>query len=245
ADHPEQSERELLVGSDLVTEEQFLKALAIKHDIPYIEPDVSLVDMKLLDKVSISYLIRNQALPFRISDGHLNVTMADPLNSDLVQDLERTYHMPVRVCTAPSRKIVDALKTLERLRDSGEEITTTLEYHEIHEAPATDDSSEGAIRIVDHLIYEAIKMGASDLHIEPMRSKVRVRVRVDGVLRHLTDLPVDFAPRVISRVKVLASMVIAERRLHQDGRFFVRTDGRDVDIRVPSYASISGETLVL
>jgi len=245
ADHPEQSERELLVGSDLVTEEQFLKALAIKHDIPYIEPDVSLVDMKLLDKVSISYLIRNQALPFRISDGHLNVIMADPLNSDLVQDLERTYHMPVRVCTAPSRKIVDALKTLERLKDSGEEITTTLEYHEIHEAPATDDSSEGAIRIVDHLIYEAIKMGASDLHIEPMRSKVRVRVRVDGVLRHLTDLPVDFTPRVISRVKILASMDIAERRLHQDGRFFVRTDGRDVDIRVSSYASISGETLVL
>lgn len=245
SDHPDHTERELLVGSDLVTEEQFLKALAVKYDIPYVEPDVSLVATKLLDKVSISYLIRNQALPFRVSDGHLNVIVADPLNTELVQELERTYHMPVRVCTAPSQKIVDAIKTLERLRDSGEEVATSLEYHEIHETPATDDSTEGAIRIVDHLLYEAIKMGASDLHIEPMRSKVRIRVRIDGVLRHLTDLPVDFTPRVISRVKVLASMDIAERRLHQDGRFFVRTDGRDVDIRVSSYASISGETLVL
>ncbi len=244
-DHPNQSERELLVGSDLVTEEQFLKALAIKHDIPYIEPDVSLVDTNLLEKVSISYLVRNHTLPFRIGDGYLNVIMADPLNSSLVQDLERTYHMPIRVCTAPSQKIVDALKTLERLRDSGEEISTSLEYHEIRETPVTDDSSEGAIRIVDHLLYEAIKMGASDLHIEPMRSKLRIRVRVDGVLRHLTDLPLDFTPRVLSRVKVLASMDIAERRLHQDGRFFVRVEGRDIDIRVSSYASISGETLVL
>jgi type IV pilus assembly protein PilB len=245
ASDPDKTEREILLGKDLVTEEQFLKALSIKHDIPYVEPDVSLVDTELLSRIPISYLIKQRVLPFRASEDRLTMLMSDPLNGDLIQDLERTYGMQVAPCGAPSDKILEALKTLERLKDSSVEDTTTLEYHEIRQTSGGEDTVEGAVRIVDHLIYQAIELGASDLHIEPLRSKVRVRVRVDGVLRGLTDLPVDFAPRITARCKVLASMDIAERRLHQDGRFFVRTENRDVDIRVSSYATISGETLVL
>jgi type IV pilus assembly protein PilB len=245
ASSPDKTERDLLLGDGLVTEEQYLKALSIKYEIPYIEPDVSLVEVGLLARIPLSFLIKQKVLPFRRTEAGLTVIMADPLNVGLIQDLELTYNTAVTPCGAPSDKIVEALKTLDRLRDSGDDEATTLEYHELVQEPEGEDDAEGAVQIVDHLLYQAIDLGASDLHIEPLQSKVRVRVRVDGVLRGLTDVPVDFAHRITARVKVLASMDIAERRLHQDGRFFVRTENREVDIRVSSYATISGETLVM
>jgi type IV pilus assembly protein PilB len=243
---PTRTDRQILVDEGPVGEEQFLRALSTKYDIPYVDPDVSMVDRNLLSKVSIPYLLRNCVLPFRKGEAHLNVIMSDPLDTALIDDLERTYHMPVRPCGAASDKIVDAIQTLERLRDTqADEVSTKLQYHEIQDVQEDEETGEGAIRIVDYLLDQAIKQSASDLHIEPLENKVRVRVRVDGVLRHLTDLPVDFAPRVISRVKVLAHMDIAERRLHQDGRFLVKVHSQDIDIRVSSYASVFGETLVL
>jgi type IV pilus assembly protein PilB len=242
----ESTDREILVDAGLVTEEQFLRALSTKHDIPYVEPDISLVDVTLLSKVPIPYLVRQMILPLRIADGHLNAIMANPLDGGLINELERVYGMPVKPCCAVSSKIADALETLEQLRETeSEEVGTTLQYHEIQEIREEDEAGEGAIRIVDYLLYQAIKLGASDLHIEPLQNKVRVRVRIDGVIRHLTDLPNDFAPRIASRVKVLAGMDIAERRLHQDGRFFVKIDRREIDIRVSAYASMFGQTLVL
>ncbi len=243
---PRRTDRDILIGDGLVEEEEFLQAISTKYDIPYVEPDISLVDISLLSNVSIPYLTRHHILPFRVIDGSLNAMMADPLNRDLINELERTYGTPVKPCAAPSKKIGEALETLERLRESrDEEVSTTLQYHEIRDMQEDDEEGEGAVRIVDYLLSQAISLGASDLHIEPLETKVRVRVRIDGSIRHLTDLPVDFAARIASRVKVLAAMDIAERRLHQDGRFFVKADGRDVDIRVSSYASMFGETLVL
>jgi type IV pilus assembly protein PilB len=154
--------------------------------------------------------------------------------------------VPIKPCASVRPKIEEALNTLERIRDQGHtEVATSLHYKDLHDLPQGDEAGEGAVKIVDHILSQAVDLGASDLHIEPLENKVRARVRVDGVLRHLTDLPGDFAPRILSRVKVLAQMDIAERRLHQDGRFFVEADGREVDIRVSSYASVFGETLVL
>jgi len=244
--NPNLTDRDILLGEEVVTEEQYLRALCAKDDIPFMEPDVSLVDTSLLAKVSIPYLVRQRAMPLRVVDGRLNLVMSDPLNAALIDELERTYGMTIKPAAAVTARIEEALSTLEQLRDTaGVEVKTALQYRNIQETPEDDDAGEGAVAIVDHLLSKAIAMGASDLHIEPLEHKVRARVRVDGVLRHLTDLPNDFAPRILSRIKVIAHMDIAERRLHQDGRFSVNAEGRDVDIRVSSYASIFGETLVL
>jgi type IV pilus assembly protein PilB len=244
--NPNRSERDILLGEGLVTEEQYLRALSAKHEIPFLEPDISLVDIALLTKVSVPYLLRQKAMPLRVVDGHLNVVMSDPLDAALIDELERTYGITVKPCAAVKAKIEEALRALERGRDTTKvEAATELNYKDVEEMPQDEDAGEGAVTIVDHLLSKAIETGASDLHIEPMETKVRARVRVDGVLHHLTDLPNDFAPRILSRIKVIAHMDIAERRLHQDGRFFVSADGRDVDIRVSSYASVFGETLVL
>jgi type IV pilus assembly protein PilB len=246
ARNPGDGDRKILVDGGLVSEDQFLRALSTKYDIPFIEPDISLIDVSLLSRISTPYLIRHRVIPVRMTDDHLILIMADPLDSDTIQDIETTYGKPVEPCAAASAKIVEAIKALEQLRETEEiKVATTLQYRDIQESQDDDDDGQGAVRIVDHLLHQAIQMEASDLHIEPLKSKLRVRVRVDGVLRHLTDLPADFTPRVVSRIKVLAGMDIAERRLHQDGRLFVRLDAREIDIRVSSYASVFGETLVM
>lgn len=243
---PGRSDRAILVDGGLVTEERYLRALSLKHDIPYVEPEVALVDGSLLGRASIPYLLRHKALPLRIESGVLTAILADPTDEVLLGELGRIFGARVAPCCAPSDRITEALRTLERLRDGGgASAQTALQYHEIQGAPTEDDAGEGAIQIVDYLLLRAIELGASDLHIEPLRNKVRVRARVDGTLRPLTELPADSAPRVASRVKILAGADIAEKRLHQDGRIFVKTGGRDIDLRVSTYASMFGETLVL
>jgi type IV pilus assembly protein PilB len=99
--------------------------------------------------------------------------------------------------------------------------------------------------MVDQLIRAAIEGGASDVHLEPMANKLRVRYRLDGVLIHKMDFPRDYTPRIISRIKILADADVAERRKHQDGRLFVKTDKQEIDIRVSFYATVFGENVVM
>lgn len=243
---PGKDDRSILVEGGLVTEEQYLSAVSEIHDIPLLEPRVGLVDAALLAKTSIPFLARHRAFPLRVAEGKLTVILANPLDRRLVGELETIFGVPVTPCCAPSARIAEALATLERLKDGkGSAPSSAVQYREIQEAPESEETGEGAIQIVDYLLTRAIELGASDLHIEPMEDRVRVRVRVDGGLRGLTELPADFAGRILSRVKVLAGADIAERRLHQDGRIFVKVEGREVDVRVSIYASNFGETLVL
>ncbi|HET8676016.1 MAG TPA: GspE/PulE family protein, partial [Blastocatellia bacterium] len=110
------------------------------------------------------------------------------------------------------------------------------------QAPSGDDR---VIQMVDQLIRAAIEGGASDVHLEPMANKLRVRYRLDGVLIHKMDFPRDYTPRIISRIKILADADVAERRKHQDGRLFVKTDKQEIDIRVSFYATVFGENVVM
>ena len=117
----------------------------------------------------------------------------------------------------------------------------TVPAHPAGHQPATRDH-------VDHpqlpreedrgLVARGHQLGASDLHIEPQQNKIRVRTRIDGVLQHLTDLPIGVAPRLASRIKVLGGADIAEKRLHQDGKIFVKVEGNEVDIRVSTFVSM-------
>jgi len=244
---PGLDDRALLVGNDLVTEEAFLRALCAKHGIPFVEPEVGSVDLDLMSRTSFRYLLRHHILPVRCDRGTLSIVLSDPLDNQLLTELARIFDMPVEPRCATTEKIVEALQTLQRLhagKDS-DPASLSLQYREIEDGPIAEETGEEAVQIVDYLLLRAIQLGASDLHIEPLQKKIRVRVRVDGVLQQLTDLPIDFAPRVVSRLKILAGADIAERRLHQDGKIFVKVDGREIDIRMSSYVSVFGETVVL
>ncbi len=245
---PELTARRILVDGGHTSEEQFLRALAAKHDLAYLEPEAALVQDKLLSKVSLPYLARHKALPYRLVDGVLTVVMNDPLKADLIRELERIYGVPVKPACAVGPSILAALERAAGRMHGGEEEAegvVTLKYREIQEVEETEEIGAEAVRIVDHVFFRAISMGASDIHIEPREKEIRVRVRVDGVLHPLLDIPADFAPRIASRVKVLCGADLAERRLHQDGRIFVKAGGKEVDMRVSTYASVFGETLVI
>jgi len=245
-ENPDLSERELLVDSRLVTEEQFLRAVSVKHEIPFLDPTASDIDPEVLAKTSIRYLLKNKVLPVRMVHGELETVLADPLNPHLLMELERLFEVKIRPACGTGKRIGETLLTLERLRAGQEnDESTSLQYRIIEETPEVEDTGKEAVQIVDYLLLRAIQLGASDLHIEPMESKVRVRVRIDGVLQRLTDLPIDSARRLVSRVKVLAGVDIAEKRLHQDGKLAVMVEGCEVDIRFSSYVSTYGETLVL
>ena len=111
-------------------------------------------------------------------------------------------------------------------------------------SPSEGDPEQGAL-VADSLLRRAVEMSASDLHIESTRTGVRVKVRVDGILQQITDLPPHVGRRVISRLQILARVDISKKHVHQDGLLVVEIDGRELQLRVSSYASIYGPTLVL
>lgn len=245
---PRAHERELLVNSGLVGEDAYLRAVCDKHGFPFVEPEVVLVDAAVLAKVSFPYLQRRKVLPLRIDDGVLTVAMSDPTEVDLIRELERLYGAKVHPCGAAADAIASTLADLFRQTAAGggsDDDSGPIKYREIREVEEGEEIGAEAVRIVDHLLSRAFKMKASDLHIEPRERELEVRVRVDGVLRHLTTLPAEIAPRVAARVKVLCGADLAERRIHQDGRIFAKIDGMEVDMRVSTYVSMFGETVVI
>jgi type IV pilus assembly protein PilB len=244
---PARSDRDLLVEDGLVTEEQFLRALGARLDIPFMEPEIGEIQTDLYRKIPFAYLIKNLVLPLRVHEGLLHVTVAAPENDALIGDVERSYGMrALRFCSTGFR-ITETLRTLERLRGKpSDRDTYKIQYRELDRAyDGPVESGEEAIQLVDYLLSRAMEMGASDLHIEPTPNKVRARVRIDGILHHLTDLPIDYTARIVARIKILARIDVTEKRLHQDGKIHVKIAGREIDIRVSTYVSVFGETVVM
>jgi len=241
------SDRDLLLEGGLVTEEQFLRALGTRLDIPFIEPEIGEIQTDLYRKIPFAYLIKNLVLPLRVDDGTLHVTVARPEDDALIGEVERSYGLPARRFCSTGFRIAETLRTLERLRGKpADRDTYKIQYRELdraHDGPL--ETGEEAIQLVDYLLSRAMEMGASDLHIEPTPSKVRTRVRIDGILHHLTDLPIDFTARIVARIKILARIDVTEKRLHQDGKVHVKISGREIDVRVSTYVSVFGETVVL
>lgn len=247
AETPVPTDREILVGGSLVSEEQYLKALSTKLDIPYVEPQISDVDADLYKKITFAYLLNNMVMPVRVEDGKLELIVAQPEEDQIIVEIERTFGHRTKLFCSTSFRIGEALRTLERLKGKPADTPgLKIQYRELESAAdGPDDSGDEAIQLVDYLLTRAVQLGASDLHIEPTQHKVRVRARIDGVLQHLSDLPIDYSARVTARIKILARADVTEKRNHQDGKIHIRVEGQEIDIRVSTYVSVFGETIVM
>ncbi|HKV39894.1 MAG TPA: ATPase, T2SS/T4P/T4SS family [Blastocatellia bacterium] len=238
---------EILIDMGLIEERHVIEALADKFSLPVMEPDISEIDTDLFAPVSLKYLQKQVALPARIADGHLDLLVADPTRTAFVEEISRIFKCKVRLGLAPAQVITRTLELVDSLIQSKEEGILDyqkVKYHslETQAAPASEDR---VIQMVDLLIRSAIEEGASDVHLEPMANKLRVRYRIDGVLVYKMDFPREYTPRIVSRIKILAEADVAERRKHQDGRIFVKTDKQEIDIRASFYATVFGENVVL
>ena len=246
AANPDRDELDALLGAGAASERAILEAVCLKHEIDYVEPEVKSIDRDLFDRTSFKFLTRNALIPIANRNGRVAVIAARPIDATLRSELERMFRAPIEFSCCESSKILEALRTVESIKaGSRTETSGGLQYRKITDAPVDVESTEKVVQIVDYLILRAIQLGASDLHVEPLKDQVRVRARIDGQLRQVTELPHDVMTRVLSRIKILASLDIAEKRLHQDGKIIVEADGAEVDIRVSTYASVYGECIVM
>jgi type IV pilus assembly protein PilB len=239
---------EILIEMGLIEERHIIEALAEKFNIPTLDPDISLIDIELVRRVSLKYLRRQIGLPIKLEDGHAHLLVADPTMTHFIEEAARIFNCRIKLYLATSSVILKTLELLDTMlqgKDAGISDYQKVKYHTLEAQPQSQSAEDKVVQMVDQLIRAAIEEGASDVHLEPMANKLRVRYRLDGALVHKMDFPRDYTPRIVSRIKILADADVAERRKHQDGRIFVKTDKQEIDIRVSFYATVFGENVVL
>ncbi len=237
----------ILVLKGYLTEAALISVLSIQLGIPKIIPNPSLIDRNLLKGVSQSFLQKHMVLPCSRDRDVLTLIMADPLSENSIRDLEGVFRCKIQPAIASTHDIHEAIIQCFQKKVTGKQ-TTSGDPHKnliISETKAAEAGDGNIVEVINFIILNAVIDGASDIHIEPQDTCVRVRYRIDGVLYHKTDLPLHKAPELISRIKVLCGLDIAERRRHQDGRIEARVMNREVDLRVSTYAGVYGESIVI
>jgi len=253
----------ILVDLGHVPEKEVLRAHAEQLGIPFLELDRTSVDHDIAKAIPQSVVQRYNAVPIRRSGNRLTVAMSDPTNVFALDDIRLITGYEIDPVLAAPDDISALLRSVDG-DSGGDELRTALEALDGGAAAALADEMDvtggGAdeevdrrgledeapiIRIVNVVVQQAIKDRASDIHIEPDRRGVRVRYRVDGVLHEVMSVPKYVHAPLISRVKIMADMNIAEHRLPQDGRIHVRVEGRDYDLRVSSLPTVFGEKTVM
>ena len=252
----------ILVDLGHVTEQGVLRAHAEQLGIPFLDLDRISVDEDVAKAIPQSVVQRYNAIPIRRSGNRLTVAMADPTNVFALDDIRLITGYEIDPMLASS----DDISALMRGTDSEgtqEELQTALQAldgdtglgddmdvtgggieEDIDRSAALEDEAP-IIRVVNVIIQQAIKDRASDIHIEPDRRGVRIRYRVDGVLHEVMQVPKYVHAPLISRVKIMGDMNIAERRIPQDGRIHIRHEGQEFDLRVSSLPTVFGEKIVM
>jgi type II secretion system protein E len=240
---------EILLGMRAISEATLLQALGRQLEVRVVDLTHEPPSPEALALVPSEFALRHKLVPLSVHDHHLVVAMADPLDIASVDDLRLLTGRTIETVLAGDTDIQSAVKQVYMSR-------MLADVEEQQAAAAEDDSVDVAdlqkmareelvVRMVNLIIDQAIQDRASDIHIEPFEKELRVRYRVDGVLHEVNAPPKRFHPAIISRIKILSDMNIAERRLPQDGRMKIRSSGRQIDLRVSTVPTLYGETCVM
>jgi general secretion pathway protein E len=247
---------EVLVRQKAATEEQVLRALALQLDLPFVGAlDMASVPAELVRLVPINFAKQARVLPLGRDADAVRVAVADPLDTGAQESLSQLLGLPVAREVAAPQAILDAINAAyDRASDSHDRLmedlgTEDLESvaHELEEPADLLDADDEApiIRLVNSLMFRAVKERASDIHINPEERDIGVRYRIDGVLREVIRAPKRFQASIASRIKIMGGLNIAEKRLPQDGRIRIKIAGRDVDIRLSTIPTSHGERIVM
>ncbi len=250
---------EVLVALGYVVEEDVYAGLAQQWDVPFVKSDDILVATD--DAVRIvpePFARENRLIPFAIDDGTLKVAMADPDDIIAIDNLQKLSNMSIDASLAAPGVIENAIEQLYvKIRKAGEvtDVIGNLQFF-----TESDTEEEGlmdmtkvqagledapVVKLVNLMIADALRERATDIHIEVQEEKVAVRFRIDGVLQEVMTPPKSSHPGIISRVKILSKLNIAEKRLPQDGRFTIISPDKEVDVRVSILPTVNGEKIVL
>lgn len=249
--------QEYLIEQKIISNEQLAQALALTLNIPYVEKiDEAIVNPELLGKVPFRFLRENTIIPVKMQ-GKLFFIIADPLQFQPADQLRVLLGEQAQLAIAPAKVINDAINRLyplegtkqmiEELGQAGEIEEEAVEFGEIDERSILGAAQEAPIiKMVNHILFQAVKLSASDIHIEPLEKELQVRYRIDGVLH-----PASFTPpkriqsALVSRIKIMSNLNIAEKRKPQDGRIQIKVADKAIDIRVSVLPTIFGEKIAM
>ena len=245
---------EALVQLKLLRSEDILKALSVQLGFPYENKiDVDAISSDLVHHLPISYAKQNEMLPIRKEHGRIVVAIADPTNFHALDELRLLMGVEIKPVIASSYEIVNAINTVyNKTNESGDEAMSELnegeeigdDFNEPVDLLDADDEAP-IIRLVNTLLFRAVKQKASDIHIEPFERDVKVRFRINGILYDIINPPKRAQNAIISRIKIMAQLNIAEKRIPQDGRIRIKIAGKDIDIRVSTVPTSHGESVVM
>lgn len=247
---------EALVSQRSISEDTLYEALAIQFRIPLVrEFSQSQVDPSLIEQIPIQFAKKHLLVPLRDERGDVFVGMADPMAYEAFLDVLKLLGFPLKRVLLPKEVVLTIINlAYNQGGDSPEEMMGDLEpggfemlTHDLEEPQdiLDSDSDAPAIRLVNMLLAQAVKGRASDIHIEPFERDLSVRFRIDGVLYEILKPPKRMQASIASRIKILASLNIAEKRLPQDGRIRIKIAGRDIDIRLSTIPTTYGERIVM
>lgn len=245
----EQKKTSLMLGSSLVAlgfldQERLAKALAAHAGLSFLSLDTSAPDLTLMECFSPHQVRRAMALPLDQQGKTLTVALVDPFDLVAIDDIKRAFPqattLTLRVVTQTAIE-----SFLNQLTEHADNLYALLQEIESAATPAAIEIEHPVIRLVDHLLADAIRQGASDIHFEPEESFARVRFRVDGQLRQIRAIHLTHWPALSHRLKIMAGMNIADTRSIQDGRFQKQQDGSVIDCRVAIMPTVWGETIVV
>ncbi len=239
---------ETLMSLGFITEEVMAKALSAQMGMPFKELRFLTIAPGVTEMVPESLARKHKVLPVEIKDGRLILAMADPLDIFAADEINRVTRMPVDTVVITESELLKALD--KYYRGEVEEIIKAADVYfpekeKIIAAAEAMVEDTPIVKLVNTVFTQAVKDRASDVHIEPYAESLRVRFRIDGKLHDIMSPPKHLHPGMISRIKILSGMDIAEKRVPQDGRFPINIEGRQFDVRASTLPTLHGEKIVL
>ena len=244
---------EYLTSHGIVPEEDILKALSEQLNFPLYNPDEFPLDPHLKDLVPQDVARENRLVPLTFEEGVLYCALLDPNNFRALDTVEETCRCQVEPVLCTKADFVRLFSAVYGEYSAFSEMLGEIDADTAPDAGRADEEvitnnavdDVPVIRLVNLILSEGVKVGASDIHINPEKTTVNVRYRVEGMLRKASEVPLKLAPSVVSRIKIMGNMDISETRLPQDGRFTIKVEGHEINVRVSSIPTTYGENVVM
>lgn len=236
------------VLSDLkyISEEAIIEVLEFQLGIPHVNLSNICIMPTIAALIPVALAERHQIIPIKKQGKKITLAMVDPTNFYAIDDVRMVSGCDVEPVIATEKDVLRAIRESYGVQDLVDKAVNKMRIDDINLSDSMQTADDAPIiSLVNSLISQGIKDMASDIHIEPQETTLRVRFRIDGMLREIGSFPRDIHAAIIARIKIISEMDIAEKRIPQDGRIKVREEGRDVDVRVSTLPTIMGEKVVM
>lgn len=241
---------EILTEMKACQPEHVARALAEQYDMRFVDLKVLEIPQQVLEMIPRDVCREHKVIPVALRDNYLTVAMANSLDLGVVDSLRFSTSRQIETAVASERQIIKALETgwgysEDKLDQMLGELTENIEYRDLDDEDGSGEDDAPVIRYVTQIIQNAMDTGASDIHVEPMSDRLRIRYRIDGLCFAMDPAPKRLQGPVIQRIKIMAGMQVEEKRRPQDGRIKAQLSGKTIDLRVNSLPAVYGESIVM